>query len=438
MAVLSPSRAQARAASHPACPAPITMTSYFRCILLWVILAVLNVLVIGGGGREHALIWRLSKSPSIDRLFASPGNPGIAQLATCSPASADISGYADIAEAHRIDVTVVGPEAPLVEGIVDVFRARNLKIIGPRQAAARLEGSKLFAKKFFARAAIPTARTANSLDKFSYPVVIKADGLAAGKGVVIANNEAEATHALEQLGPSVIIEEFLEGEEVSFIGLSNGETIIPFAPTQDHKRIFDGDRGPNTGGMGAYCDTRILTPEQSGEVMERIMLPAIRQMRKEGTAFTGFLYAGLMMTPDGPKVLEFNVRLGDPETQALMYSFEGDFAEVLTSGTINPMSWTDCSVSVVLAAEGYPGKPRTGDVITGIEQAEASGAKVFHAGTAKKGDDLVTNAGRVLSVTAGGQTLPEAVAAAYRAVAKIHFDGMQYRTDIGQKGLRRW
>ncbi len=438
MAVFSPSRAEARAASHPACPAPITMTSYFRCIPLSVILAFLNVLVIGGGGREHALVWRLSKSPSVKRLVASPGNPGIAQLATCVPAPADISGYLDIAQAHDIDLTIIGPEAPLVGGVVDAFRARNLKIIGPTQAAARLEGSKLFAKKFFARAGIPTARSGDSLSEFSYPVVIKADGLAAGKGVVIANNESEAKHAIEQFGPRVVIEEFLDGEEVSFIGLSNGETLIPFAPTQDHKRIFDGDRGPNTGGMGAYCDNRILTPEQSGEVMQRIMLPAITQMRKEGTPFTGFLYAGLMMTAEGPKVLEFNVRLGDPETQALMHSFEGDFAEVLTAGTMNPGSWARCSVSVVVAAQGYPGEARTGDITTGIEEAEATGATVFQAGTKQSGRHLVTNGGRVLSVTASAETLPSAIAAAYRAAKKIHFDGMQYRTDIGQKGLRRW
>jgi phosphoribosylamine--glycine ligase len=428
------------------------MTSYFFCIALFVILAVLKILIIGGGGREHALAWRLSKSPSITGIVACPGNPGIAELALCVPAPETVSAYADIAEAHGIHLTIVGPEAPLVNGVVDRFRERNLKIIGPTQAAAHLEGSKIFAKQFFERAGIPTARSIQptSLEealsvvkKFGFPQVIKADGLAAGKGVAIAQNRAEAEEAIEELGPDLVIEEFLEGEEVSFIGLSNGQMILPFAPTQDHKRIFDGDRGPNTGGMGAYCDQRIMTPLQSGEIMERIMLPAITQMRREGNPFTGFLYAGLMMTADGPKVLEFNVRLGDPETQALMHSFQGDFAEVLSPGgngipVIYPQSWKNCSVCVVLAAKGYPGKPRTGDVITGIEEAEATGATVFHAGTKKDGDRLVTNGGRVLGVTADGATLQTAIDNTYAAVEKIHFDGMQYRKDIGQKGLKRW
>jgi phosphoribosylamine---glycine ligase len=412
----------------------------------------LTILIIGGGGREHALAWRLSKSPSVTGIVACPGNPGIAELATCVPAPADFSAYVDIAEAHGIDLTIVGPEAPLVAGVVDHFRSRNLKIIGPTQAAARLEGSKIFAKHLFERAGIPTARSIQpaSLEealsvtkRFGFPQVIKADGLAAGKGVAIAQNRAEAEEAIEQLGPDLVIEEFLEGEEVSFIGLSNGQMFLPFAPTQDHKRIFDGDRGPNTGGMGAYCDTHILTPEESGEIMECIMLPAITQMRREGNPFTGFLYAGLMMTGSGPKVLEFNVRLGDPETQALMHSFQGDFAEVLSLtetgiGAIYPGSWTTCSVCVVLAAKGYPGKPRTGDAITGIEEAEATGATVFHAGTKREGNHLVTNGGRVLGVTAGGATLQTAIDNAYAAVEKIHFDGMQYRKDIGQKGLKRW
>ncbi|MBV9765476.1 MAG: phosphoribosylamine--glycine ligase, partial [Acidobacteriaceae bacterium] len=269
----------------------------------------MKIFIVGGGGREHALAWRLAKSASVKSIVASPGNPGMAQIATCVPAPADIFGYADIALAHQADLTIVGPEAPLVAGIVDEFYRRRLKIIGPTQAASRLEGSKLFAKEFFARAGIPTARSAPDLNHFSFPVVIKADGLAAGKGVAIANDRAEAEQALSRLGPQVVIEEFLEGEEVSFIGLSDGQNILPFAPAQDHKRVFDGDQGPNTGGMGAYCDARILTSAQRGEIMERIMLPAIRQMQKDGTPFTGFLYAGLMMTADGPKVLEFNVRL---------------------------------------------------------------------------------------------------------------------------------
>jgi phosphoribosylamine--glycine ligase len=452
MAVFSPTRAHARAASHPACPAPTTITSYFFCNALFVILAVLKIFIVGGGGREHALAWRLSQSPTVTGIVASPGNPGIAEIGTCVPAPDDVSSYADIAEAYRVHLTIVGPEAPLVNGIVDCFRARNLRIIGPTQAAARLEGSKVFAKQFFERAAIPTARSAqptsfeqalSAAKKFGFPLVIKADGLAAGKGVVIAHDKAQAEEAIEQLGPNLVIEEHLEGEEVSFIGLSDGHMILPFAPAQDHKRIFDGDRGPNTGGMGAYCDTRILTAEQSGEIMERVMLPAITQMRKEGNPFTGFLYAGLMMTAEGPKVLEFNVRLGDPEAQALMHSFDGDFAEVLGiagSGVqaVYPESWRTCSVCVVLVAKGYPGKPRTGGIITGIENAEALGATVFHAGTKQEGGHLVANGGRVLGATARGATLQSAIDNAYKAVAEIHFDGIQYRKDIGQKGLKRW
>lgn len=403
----------------------------------------MKILIVGAGGREHALAWKLSQSPLVKRIFATPGNPGIAQVATCVPAPFGISGYADIAKTYGIDLTIVGPEAPLVAGIVDEFYRLRLKIIGPTKAAARLEGSKLFAKEFFVRAGIPTARSGKSLDDFSFPVVIKADGLAAGKGVVIAQDRREAEHALEKLGPHVVIEEFLEGEEVSFMGISNGQMLLPLAPTQDHKRIFDGDRGPNTGGMGAYCDTRILTSQQSGEIMERIMLPAIFQMRKDGTPFTGFLYAGLMMTADGPKVLEFNVRLGDPETQALMNSFRSDFAEVLSMmvtgvGAVAGGAWAKPSVCVVVAAAGYPDIPQTGDVIEGIEKAEATGATVFQAGTRQEGDQLVTAGGRVLGVTAGGDTLEKAIQNAYAAANYIRFDGMQYRKDIGQKGLKRW
>jgi len=357
------------------------------------------------------------------------------------PAPAEMSGYADMAQTHSIDLTIVGPEAPLVAGIVDEFYRHGLKIIGPTQAAARLEGSKLFAKEFFSKASIPTARSGTSLYDFSLPVVIKADGLAAGKGVVIAYERREAEQALERLGPNVVIEEFLEGEEVSFMGLSDGHTFIPFAPTQDHKRIFDGDRGPNTGGMGAYSDPGILTSHQSGEIMERIMLPAIRQMRADGTPFTGFLYAGLMMTHEGPKILEFNVRLGDPETQVLMHSYQGDFAELLTGETVrdtlSERAWGNPSVCVVLAAAGYPDTPRTGDPIEGVAEAEGTGATVFHASTKRSGNDLVTAGGRVLGVTASARDLQTATRNAYSAAGKIYFDGMHYRKDIASKGLNR-
>ena len=406
----------------------------------------MKILIIGSGGREHALAWRLRQSPSVSALWSCPGNPGIAQIATCLPAAPTISAFADLAQSLAIDLTVVGPEAPLVAGIVDEFRARGLRIIGPTQAAARLEGSKIFAKEFFSRAAIPTAQSKQvtafpdalaALKKFSLPVVIKADGLAAGKGVVIALDHSQAEAAIQKLGPNLVIEEFLEGEEVSFIALSDGETLVPFIPTQDHKRLSDNDQGPNTGGMGAYADSRILTSHQTGVIIDRIMLPTLAQMRKEGAPFTGFLYAGLMMTPTGPKILEFNVRLGDPETQAILHQFSGDLAELLTTNAAQPTA-PSCSVCLTLAARGYPESPRLGDPIHGISEAEATGVTVFHAGTKLVDGQLVTAGGRVLSVTAGGQTLQSAIDSAYLAATKIHFPGIHYRQDIGQKGLKRW
>ena len=401
----------------------------------------MKILIVGGGGREHALAWRLAKSPIVKTIIASPGNPGISELGTCVPAPERLSGYVDLAETYGCDLTVVGPEAPLVGGIVDEFRNRGLKIIGPTAAAARLEGSKIFAKQFFRMAGIPTARTGTTIDQFGFPVVIKADGLAAGKGVIVAGNREEAENALGRLGPNVVIEEFLEGEEVSFIGLCDGKNVSPFPPTQDHKRAFDGDRGPNTGGMGAYLDSRILTSSQTSDIMERIMMPALHHMLQQGTPFTGFLYAGLMLTADGPKVLEFNVRLGDPETQAMMHSFEGDLAAVLeqvaNSGApqLQNREYRP-SVCVVVAASGYPENPQTGDAIGGIAQAEATGATVFHAGTKKHRNELVTNGGRVLGVTASADTLQIAIEKAYRATEQIRFAGMHYRHDIGARGLR--
>jgi phosphoribosylamine--glycine ligase len=413
----------------------------------------LKILIIGGGGREHALAWRLRKSPNVKAIFASPGNPGIAQVAICLPPPAvGVAGYADMAQTLQVDLTVVGPEAPLVQGVVDEFRRRGLRIVGPTQAAARLEGSKIFAKQFFERADIPTARSqqTRSLDDaltalklFPFPVVLKADGLAAGKGVIIAMNHAEAEAAIHKLGPNLVIEEFLAGEEVSFIAVTNGDLIVPFVPAQDHKRVFDGDQGPNTGGMGAYADGRILTDSQTDTILDRIMLPTLAQMRKDETPFTGFLYAGLMMTPDGPKILEYNVRMGDPETQAILHGYTGDLAELLNlmaggDGGIKAPKRSGCSVCITLAAGGYPEAPRMGDVITGIADAEATGATVFHAGTKLQDHQLVTSGGRVLSVTAGGDTLQSAIDAAYLASSKIHFAAMHYRQDIGQKGLKRW
>jgi phosphoribosylamine--glycine ligase len=383
-------------------------------------------------------------------LYAAPGNPGIADVATCL-ATTD---YLAAAESIDADLTVVGPEAPLAAGIVDQFRSKGRRIFGPTAAAARLEASKTFAKDFMIRAGIPTARyaTVQTIDQareklrsFDLPVVLKADGLAAGKGVIIANSQSEAEQGIASLltaGPTLVIEEFLTGEEVSFIVLSDGVNILPLEPTQDHKAVFDGDTGPNTGGMGAYCDGKILSEFQKAMIMAQVIRPAIDQMRTEGQPFTGFLYAGLMMTPQGPKVLEFNARLGDPETQVLMHRMESDFVEPLftaTQGQLNEseLKWRpDPSVCVVLAAAGYPGSVRSGDKITGLDRVE--NATVFHAGTKQASGDLVTSGGRVLGVTASGPTLSVAIHNTYDQVQKIHFDGMHYRKDIGQKGLKRW
>jgi phosphoribosylamine--glycine ligase len=383
-------------------------------------------------------------------LYAAPGNPGIAEVATCL-ATTD---YLVVAESIGADLTVVGPEAPLAAGIVDQFRSKGRRIFGPTAAAARLEASKTFAKDFMLRAGIPTARyaTVESVDQaraklrdFNLPVVLKADGLAAGKGVIIANSLREAEQGIAQLltaGTTLVIEEFLAGEEVSFIVLSDGVHILPLEPTQDHKAVFDGDAGPNTGGMGAYCDGKILSDSQKELIMAQVIVPAIAQMRSEGQPFTGFLYAGLMMTSQGPKVLEFNARLGDPETQVLMHRMESDFVEPLfaaTEGQLeeSELNWRgDPSVCVVMAAAGYPGAVQSGDKIAGVDQAE--NATVFHAGTKLAGGDLVTSGGRVLGVTASGPTLSSAIHNTYEQVQKIHFDGMHYRKDIGHKGLKRW
>jgi phosphoribosylamine--glycine ligase len=398
----------------------------------------MKILVIGSGGREHALCWKLAQSDGIE-VIAAPGNPGMAQIGCCVP----------LAEAEELapDLTVVGPEAPLVDGIVDRYRARGLRIVGPAREAAQLEGSKVFAKHFFAESGIPTARfrTADNRDdalraieEFGFPVVLKADGLAAGKGVVIAHYRAEAESALESLAGRLVIEEFLQGDEVSFIALCDGRDALPLAPTQDHKTVYDGDRGPNTGGMGAYCDSRILSEKQTREILDCVILPTVAR-----TKFTGFLYAGLMMTPDGPKVLEFNVRLGDPETQPLMHRMESDFVPALMAAAEGRLGNTRLewrpgpSVCVVLASRGYPGAYETGKPIDGIAAAEAAGATVFQAGTRMGAKGIETAGGRVLGITASGADLPGAIAAAYRGVERIHFDGMHYRTDIGRKGLGR-
>ncbi len=405
----------------------------------------MKILVIGGGGREHALAWKLAQCSRVSRVYAASGNPGIARIAEClAPPVPGPGGYVRIAEEKDIDLTVVGPEAPLVQGVADALRACGRRVIGPSAAAAQLEGSKAYAKDLMREAGIPTARfvTVDSpaeartvLARFGFPVVLKADGLAAGKGVIIARDEPEAEASLGKL-PSgrVVVEECLTGEEVSFIVLASESRVIPFDTTQDHKAVYDGDRGPNTGGMGAYCDTRILSDAERKVVMERVIHPTLDHMRHRGAPFTGFLYVGLMMTAEGPKVLEFNVRLGDPECQPLMYRLESDLVGTLVDG--EPMRWSsNPSVCVVMAAAGYPDEPRKGDVITGIEDC---GATVFQAGTKVVDNKLVTSGGRVLGVTSSGPDLAAAIENTYAAVKRIHFAGAHYRTDIGRKGLKRW
>ena len=401
----------------------------------------MRVLVIGSGGREHALCWKLAQSDGVE-VFSNPGNPGIALSGMCVPGDP-----LAVAQSVKADLTVVGPEVPLVAGIVDQFRANGLRIVGPTAEAAKLEGSKIYAKNFLQQRGIPTAayvtvedaaQARMALGRFRFPVVLKADGLAAGKGVMIVHDQQEADAALDTLKGPLVIEEFLSGEEVSFIALCDGKDVVPLAPTQDHKAVFDGDRGPNTGGMGAYCDPAILTEAQTREVMEKVIYPTV-----EATQFTGFLYAGLMMTADGPKVLEFNVRLGDPETQPLMHRMASDFVPALMAAAEGKLAGTKIewkpgpSVCVVLTSGGYPGEYEAGKAISGITAAEVGGAAVFHAGTRHLHGHLETAGGRVLGVTASGATLTQAIRAAYAGVERIQFDGMHYRKDIGAKGLKR-
>jgi phosphoribosylamine--glycine ligase len=366
----------------------------------------------------------------------------MARIGTCIPGEPLAA-----AQSIHADLTVIGPEAPLVAGVVDRFRANGLRVVGPRAEAAQLEGSKVFAKEFFQQHHIPTAEYAicetpdharMALGRFGYPVVLKADGLAAGKGVIIAHNPAEAEAALTTLQGRLVIEEFLQGEEVSFIALCDGRNVIPFAPTQDHKAVFDGDQGPNTGGMGAYSDSAILSDAQAQEVLDKVILPTVA-----ATAFTGFLYAGLMMTAAGPKVLEFNVRLGDPETQPLMHRLAGDFLPVLmdaAEGCLggHALEWRPGpSVCVVLASAGYPSSYEVGKEICGLGDAENTGATVFQAGTRILHGRLETAGGRVLGVTATGADLRSAIDAAYAGASRVQFEGMHYRRDIGRKGLSR-
>ncbi|HXH03812.1 MAG TPA: phosphoribosylamine--glycine ligase [Candidatus Competibacteraceae bacterium] len=425
----------------------------------------MQVLVIGSGGREHALSWKVAQSPHVARVYVAPGNPGTAREPKCENVAIradDIAALTAFARAQAIDLTIVGPEAPLVQGVVDAFRAAGLAIFGPSAAAAQLEGSKSFAKDFLARHRIPTAayRVFSEVEPaLAYvrqqgaPIVIKADGLAAGKGVVVAQTLSEAEAAVRDMlggqafgaaGSRVVIEEFMAGEEASFIVMVDGTHVLPMASSQDHKRVGDGDTGPNTGGMGAYSPAPVITPELHQRIMEQVILPTVRGMAADGMPYTGFLYAGLMITPAGqPKVVEFNCRFGDPETQPIMLRLRSDLVELVQAalaGHLDQISaeWDPRpALGVVLAAAGYPGEPRKGDAIAGLDGDFGADVKVFHAGTAERDGAMVTSGGRVLCVTALGATVAAAQANAYAAAQRISWDGMFYRRDIGYQAIAR-
>ncbi|MEO6716891.1 MAG: phosphoribosylamine--glycine ligase [Novosphingobium sp.] len=423
----------------------------------------MNILLIGGGGREHALAWKLAQSPLCAKLYAAPGNPGIGEHAELvSLAVTDHAAVVQFCTAQQISLVVIGPEAPLVDGLADSLRAAGFPAFGPSGAAAQLEGSKSFTKRICAAGDIPTAgygyfdskqAALEGLSRFTAPYVIKADGLAAGKGVIIAGTLGEAQAAFDDMfgggfgdaGAAVVIEEFMEGEEVSFFALTDGAHVAPFGAAQDHKRVGDGDTGPNTGGMGAYSPAPVFTAELQARVMAEIIEPTVAVMKTQGMPYSGVLFAGLMLTPAGPKLIEYNARFGDPECQVLMMRLESDLAELLLgcaqgrlSGIAPPHFSGDTALTVVMAAKGYPGTPKKGGHIAGIAAAEAGGAKVFHAGTALAADGtLVANGGRVLNVTARGGSVREAQAAAYAAVAKIDFPEGFCRSDIGWREVAR-
>ena len=423
----------------------------------------MKVLVIGGGGREHALVWKLRQSPRVRQVFCAPGNGGIGRDAECLPADVrSVESLLEIANRIQPDLTVVGPEVPLAVGVVDEFERRGLRIFGPRAAAARLESSKSFAKDFMRRHRIPTAHYAicesadevkQALTHFHPPVVVKADGLAAGKGVVIAATREEAqTVASEMLagrvvgeaGGRVVLEEFLEGEEVSFLVLSDGERVTSLAAAQDHKRLGEGDSGPNTGGMGAYSTPALIDDGMRDWLITHIARPVVEGMREEGAEYRGILYCGLIMTPRGPMVLEFNARFGDPETQPILMRLDSDLLGAFIASIERRVSdgdfrWSnDASACVVLASGGYPGKYESGKEISGLEAAAAvEGARIFHAGTTEREGKFFTAGGRVLNVCARGKDLPEALDRAYDAASKINFDGIYYRKDIGARALKK-
>ncbi len=425
----------------------------------------MNILIIGTGGREHALAWKAAQSPLADKVYVAPGNAGTAleaNLENVAIAATDIPALVAFAQSHDIGLTIVGPEAPLVIGVVDAFQAAGLKIFGPSQAAAQLEGSKAFTKDFLARHRIPTAEYENFTEvepalayvrRKGAPIVIKADGLAAGKGVIVAMTLQEAEEAVRDMlagnafgdaGHRIVVEEFLDGEEASFIVMVDGENVVPMATSQDHKRVGDGDTGPNTGGMGAYSPAPVVTDEIHQRAMDQVIWPTVRGMAAEGNTYVGFLYAGLMISADGqPKVIEFNCRFGDPETQPIMLRLRSDLVELCLAGAegrLNEKSsdWDERpALGVVLAAGGYPGDYRNGEVIQGLPQQESADGKVFHAGTRLQGDDVVTSGGRVLCVTALGDTVAQAQQRAYQLAEGIQWPGSFCRKDIGYRAIAR-
>ncbi|GAV23941.1 phosphoribosylamine--glycine ligase [Carboxydothermus pertinax] len=420
----------------------------------------MKVLVVGSGGREHAIVKKLKESPKVTELLAAPGNAGIAQEARVVPVEVDnLAGLLEIALREKVDLTVVGPELPLTLGIVDYFNEHGLLVFGPNRDAAQIEGSKSFAKEIMKENNIPTAFS-ETFDNFAaareyvyqkgVPIVIKADGLAAGKGVYVCQELEEALKALEDIfikrifgaaGNRVVIEEYLEGQEVSVLAFTDGETVVPMVPAQDHKRVFNNDQGPNTGGMGAYAPAPIYTPAIAERVQQEILLPTIRGLRSKGITYRGVLYAGLILTREGPKVLEFNARFGDPETQVILPLLKTDLVEIMLAVVekrlfeVKIEFLPKACATVVLASGGYPGKYETGKVIHGLDRLPP-GVVAYHAGTAFNGDDIVTAGGRVLNITAVGDTLKAALALAYEGVKAVSFEGMHYRTDIGQKALK--
>jgi len=401
-----------------------------------------KVLIVGSGGREHALAWKIAQSKRLTELHAAPGNPGIAALGRCHPIRVDdVEGLLGLSRLHEIDLVVVGPEAPLVAGVADELRRAGVAVFGPSKAAARIEGSKAFAKEVLAAAEVPTAA---ALDEARAPCVVKADGLAAGKGVFVCRTQEEANAALDRaraLGGGVVVEELLDGEEVSLFALCDGQRAVPLAPAQDFKRLLDGDEGPNTGGMGSYSPVPLLDQDDVEELAGLVHRPVIAELARRGTPFAGLLYAGLMLTESGPRVLEFNCRFGDPETQALLPRIEGDLLEGLAAAAHGDLTGVElgagplAAVAVVLAAGGYPDDPEGGIPIGGVEVACATGALVFHAGTALRHGELVSAGGRVLNVVGTGDSVAEARDQAYAAVEQIDFPGTHYRTDVAARAV---